>query len=273
MQTNPASQRMHPQRGDSSGQDSMFGQDDSRSLTPFDSISRYEPSPQPAPRTQGPIAAARVRYASQTDDDRPLASSYKSNASLGSFADDSSSFTYAEKEKSIGEADVVPAPSFLSVPAPRRRQAAPSSSDDGSFIGGFGDPTARLSSALSVTSSASDREATSEAWIRRQRIKPGRAKTKKVKLTKGRFIADYGESSCFCFRNGHVIFVHRRSIRCSQCQFGGRLRSHDRRERAHACSLHGGVGCIPRAHTAGSLRHHLSGPATPMTFSQPQATP
>ncbi|KAK9894719.1 glycosyltransferase family 2 protein [Cystobasidium minutum MCA 4210] len=42
---------------------------------------------------------------------------------------------------------------------------------------------------MSVVST--DREATSDAWVRRQCIKPGRAKTKKVKLTKGRFIAEY----------------------------------------------------------------------------------
>jgi hypothetical protein len=69
------------------------------------------------------------------------------------------------------------------------RQRMPSVMGSASdFLGGF-DPDARFNSSMSVIS---DREATSEAWVKRQRIKPGRAKTKKVKLTKGRFIAEYG---------------------------------------------------------------------------------
>lgn len=78
---------------------------------------------------------------------------------------------------------------FLSVPNVRSRQ--PSFAGSGLGPGGFSsgmDP--RYSSAISVASS--DKEATSDAWVRRQRIKPGRAKTKKVKLTKGRFITEYG---------------------------------------------------------------------------------
>lgn len=71
------------------------------------------------------------------------------------------------------------------------RQRMPSVMGNASdFLGGF-DPDARFNSSMSVIS---DREATSEAWVNRQRIKPGRAKTKKVRLTKGRFIAEYGKS-------------------------------------------------------------------------------
>ena len=81
---------------------------------------------------------------------------------------------------------------FLAVPEPQLRQRLPSYAP-GRYPGGF-DPNARYSSAVSVASS--DREATSEAWIKRQRIKPGRAKTKKVKLTKGRFIAEFGKLGC-----------------------------------------------------------------------------
>ena len=79
---------------------------------------------------------------------------------------------------------------FLAVPELRQRQTSYVS--PGKYPGGF-NPNARYSSAVSVASS--DREVTSEAWIKRQRIKPGRAKTKKVKLTKGRFIAEFGETS------------------------------------------------------------------------------
>lgn len=71
------------------------------------------------------------------------------------------------------------------------RQRMPSVMGNASdFLGTF-DQDYRFNSSMSMIS---DREATSEAWIKRQRIKPGRAKTKKVKLTKGRFIAEYGES-------------------------------------------------------------------------------
>lgn len=72
------------------------------------------------------------------------------------------------------------------------RQRMPSVMGSASeFLDGF-DPDDRFSSSMSMVS---DREATSEAWFQRQRIKPGRAKTKKVKLTKGRFIAEYGKRS------------------------------------------------------------------------------
>lgn len=98
---------------------------------------------------------------------------------------DSASNYYADNEK-LGP--VGSSASFLTVPELRQRQGTSVMSGG---IGGF-DPNARLSSAMSVASS--DREATSEAWIKRQRIKPGRAKTKKVKLTKGRFITEFGKS-------------------------------------------------------------------------------
>lgn len=67
------------------------------------------------------------------------------------------------------------------------------------FLGRF-DPNDRFTSSMSVVST--DREATSDAWVRRQCIKPGRAKTKKVKLTKGRFIAEYGKPNIVEIRLG-----------------------------------------------------------------------
>lgn len=87
---------------------------------------------------------------------------------------------------------------FLAVPnAPGLRSRQGSLADSvygpGGFGGGF-NPNARFSSAMSVISS-SDQENTSDAWARRQKIKRGRAKTKKVKLTKGRFITEYGQWS------------------------------------------------------------------------------
>jgi hypothetical protein len=98
---------------------------------------------------------------------------------------DSASNYYGDNEK-LGP--IASSASFLAVPELRQRQG-------GSVVpggpGGFLDAAARYSSAMSVASS--DREATSEAWIKRQRIKPGRAKTKKVKLTKGRFITEFGK--------------------------------------------------------------------------------
>lgn len=105
---------------------------------------------------------------------------------------DEGSSLYDEKYGYSGGSAAPAANSFLAVPELRQRQMSTSSNGLSAFIGGFGDPNAhRYSSAVSVASS--DREATSEAWIRRQRIKPGRAKTKKVKLTKGRFIAEFGQ--------------------------------------------------------------------------------
>lgn len=109
------------------------------------------------------------------------------NASSLQYGDSASNY-YTDNEK-LGP--VGNSASFLAVPEMRHRQGASvMAGGPGAFVGGF-DPTERFSSVGSVASS--DREATSEAWVKRQKIKPGRAKTKKVKLTKGRFIAEFGE--------------------------------------------------------------------------------
>ena len=103
---------------------------------------------------------------------------------------DSASNYYMDNEK-LGPVGANTA-SFLAVPDLRQRQGdSVMAGGPGAFVGGF-DPTSRFSSAHSVAST--DREATSDAWIKRQKIKPGRAKTKRVKLTKGRFITEYGEA-------------------------------------------------------------------------------
>lgn len=74
--------------------------------------------------------------------------------------------------------------------AAQLRQRMPSVIGSASdFLGRF-DPNGRFSSSMSTVSM--DRDATSDAFFKRQRINPKRAKTKKVKLTKGRFIAEYG---------------------------------------------------------------------------------
>jgi hypothetical protein len=62
-----------------------------------------------------------------------------------------------------------------------------------SFIGGFTDGSLAAFSSAAASSISTGKEATSDAWVRRQKIKPGRVKTKRVKLTKGRFIAEYGK--------------------------------------------------------------------------------
>lgn len=176
--THPHFQAQDPARS-STMNESLYIPEDDRSLAPFDSIS-HNGTP--------PATATRSVHSSRNFGNGRAAS----GNNVTNFPNDSSSTLNDEKYGDFGNGDIVPAASFLSVPEPRRRVKT---SGDSDFIGGFGDPSSRLSSALSVTSSSSsDREATSEAWIKRQRIKPGRAKTKKVKLTKGRFIADYGEN-------------------------------------------------------------------------------
>lgn len=107
-------------------------------------------------------------------------------------------------------------PGFLAVPELRQRQPSIAGST-ADFVGGFGfDPNGRFSSAMSVASS--DREVSSDAWVRRQRIKPGRAKTKKVKLTKGRFITEYGEVFTFLCLTRYMLIhnVFRCTLSCQE---------------------------------------------------------
>ena len=168
-------------------------------------LSRHDPNDQPLPRYGHSHDSALQRYDSPHSSIRSGSSSARhrlsppyngSEATLVAPSDevsllqmgDSASNYYGDNEK-LGP--VASSASFLAVPELRQRQASSvMPAGPGGFIGGFGYPTGRYSSAMSVASS--DREATSEAWIKRQRIKPGRAKTKKVKLTKGRFITEFG---------------------------------------------------------------------------------
>ena len=173
-------------------------------------LSRHDPNDQPLPRYGHSNESTLQQYDSPHSSVRSGSSSARhrlsppyngSEATLvapseeGSLLHmgDSASNYYGDNEK-LGP--IASSASFLAVPELRQRQG-------GSVVpggpGGFLDAAARYSSAMSVASS--DREATSEAWIKRQRIKPGRAKTKKVKLTKGRFITEFGtlfiRSACF----------------------------------------------------------------------------
>lgn len=154
-------------------------------------LPRYGHSPESGPQRYGSPHSS-IRSGSSTGRHRLSPPYNGSEATLVAPFDDvsllqmgdSASNYYADNEK-LGP--VASSASFLTVPELRQRQGTSVMSGG---VGGF-DPFARHSSALSVASS--DREATSEAWIKRQRIKPGRAKTKKVKLTKGRFITEFGQ--------------------------------------------------------------------------------
>lgn len=133
-------------------------------------------------------------------------SEYTSGSRIGrskTFDDTASTGGYAPKPEDTAK------PSFYRAAnaADQLRQRMPSVMGSASdFLGRF-DPNDRFSSSMSVVSS--DREASSDAWVRRQRIKPGRAKTKKVKLTKGRFIAEYGKhlaSFTLCFDSRLTLY-------------------------------------------------------------------